>query len=405
MNFNVFATRIAPLLGIAIFKNLRAVSRSWLEVVDGALHLRRLLLPAGGPLSLNEGLCGLAYTNFEVCCLLRRVLAGTVWAVEDKAASELGEFCARALARDDKHKQALFETLVGDTDLADRKMVLAKLLPHLNLALGAGPDWKFTYACGCGNLAAAQWLTAAFGIAAADARAADNSALRRACGNGHLHVVQWLVAEFGLTAADAHARENSALYAACVGGHLHVAVWLTAKFDYTTSDARACSCCALLIACESGHLAVAQWLAAAFGLAAADARAASNYALGRACANGHLAVAQWLVAAFGLAAADARAAGNYALGRACAGGHLAVAQWLVATFGLAASDARASRELWAAAAGGQPAVTQWLVTALGLTAEEARGKATRPRRASQPPGLARRSIVVETRRRANFPAS
>jgi deoxyribodipyrimidine photolyase len=84
----------------------------------------------------------------------------------------------------------------------------------------------------------AQWLAATFGLVTADARTADNSALRLACEEGHLGVAQWLATTFGLTAEDARTGDNDALRCACEHGHLEVAQWLVKTFSLTREEVR-----------------------------------------------------------------------------------------------------------------------------------------------------------------------
>jgi hypothetical protein len=139
--------------------------------------------------------------------------------------------------------------------------------------------------CSDGNLAAAEWLVATFGLTAADAQSGDNIAFCLACQNGHLDVAKWLVATFGLTAADARSGDNFALSLACLTGRLDVVKWLVATFALTAADARSVENSPPALACNNGHGGVAAWLLDTFSFTAADVRANGNKALRWACRN------------------------------------------------------------------------------------------------------------------------
>jgi Ankyrin repeats (3 copies) len=150
--------------------------------------------------------------------------------------------------------------------------------------------------CHRGDVAAATWLADRFELTAADARTADNWALRQACYRGHLATATWLTDRFALTADDVRANDNFALRVACTYGHLDVAAWLTDRFELTPADARSADNHALCLACENGHLAVVQFLLAPrpLGMGATPPQALAQTLLEDAVYSGDLEIVQAL---------------------------------------------------------------------------------------------------------------
>jgi Zinc finger, C3HC4 type (RING finger)/Ankyrin repeats (3 copies) len=270
---------------------------------------------------------------------------------------------------------------------------LAECQNHIAGVVSGGSREVFVKAlqnlCARGLFSVAHWLTEAFGLTAADARAGDNAALRGACTGGHLSTARWLAARFGLTVDDARAGLNDALRTACTAGHLEVVKWLVIGVGLTVADVRAVNNFALRWACAMGSCDIARWLFEAVGLTAEDARADDNAALRGACQSGHLGVAKWLVETVGLTADDARSRDNEALRSACGNGFLDIAQWLVGTVGLTVADASASglEALSAACKNGHLCIAQWWAETFVVAVSDGRHELAFNAYASGAPGI------------------
>eukprot|EP01105_Mastigella_eilhardi_P024574 TRINITY_DN6443_c0_g1_i2.p1 TRINITY_DN6443_c0_g1~~TRINITY_DN6443_c0_g1_i2.p1 ORF type:complete len:760 (-),score=111.65 TRINITY_DN6443_c0_g1_i2:814-2886(-) len=273
-------------------------------------------------------------------------------ATERLSASEVG----RALEAACRHSGHLFVT-----------QWLASRLPLTRAAVvdcGA-----LVSCCACGDLPAAMWLVAQFGLTDDDARARNNAALVRCCEGGHLPLAQWLVENFALTADDARAQRNAALRSACRAGRDVEVRWLVERFRLGVADVTGLLG-PLAMCCSGGHTGLAQWLASSLQVTPADfAPGHCRFIFAACCRAGHLDAARWLLAQ-GMTTADDINAHRTRLPLMVM--PLASLRWLAAEFGFSGEDAHAAMVLRRACARGELKLCAWLADEIGVSAVDVR---------------------------------